>query len=165
MSKIAKGVERKRGRGRPPLSPGQAKRSSFNTRIRPEIKKLLEREARKAGRSLSEEIEYRLEGSLQNEQERYEEFGGRNGYELCRLFAVMGNQVSRTTGKSWVEDLNTFTATRGLWGKFTNEIFNGKIKPIVIKSWIKDGNDLAESEFNKLLELSFPNTWSSDQKE
>lgn len=55
--------ERKK-RGRPPMEPGRAKRSSFNTRIRPGLKSDLEREAATSGRSLSEEIEFRLEVSF-----------------------------------------------------------------------------------------------------
>jgi hypothetical protein len=50
-------------RGRPPIGD-EAKRSSFNTRIREALKAQLEREAAAAGRSLSEEIETRLERSV-----------------------------------------------------------------------------------------------------
>jgi hypothetical protein len=56
----------RRGRGRP--SKGSAaKRGSFNTRIREALKRQLEAAAAEAGRSLSEEIEYRLEQSFSAE--------------------------------------------------------------------------------------------------
>jgi len=54
----------KRKRGRPPLKPNQRKRASFNTRLRQEVRDKLGKEAERAGRSLSEEIEHRLEASL-----------------------------------------------------------------------------------------------------
>ena len=50
--------------GRPPKTPGQPKRSAFNTRIRTALKAELQAEADKNGRSLSEEIEHRLEMSV-----------------------------------------------------------------------------------------------------
>jgi hypothetical protein len=50
-------------RGRPPIR-GDAKRASFNTRIRTELKAQLEQRATMAGHSLSEEIELRLEASF-----------------------------------------------------------------------------------------------------
>ncbi len=62
--------------GRPPITPGQPKRSAFNTRLRAEIKKRLEFEAESAGRSLSEEIEIRLEQSFRDEDALIEAFGG-----------------------------------------------------------------------------------------
>src|SRR5580704_9417230 len=55
-------------RGRPPLDPGVAKRASFNTRLRPALKLALETAAKQEGRSLSEEIEFRLEQSLDDER-------------------------------------------------------------------------------------------------
>jgi hypothetical protein len=57
-----------RRRGRPPLAPGKAKRASFNTRIRSALKAELEAAADRAGRSLSEEIEFRLERSLEEQK-------------------------------------------------------------------------------------------------
>jgi hypothetical protein len=54
--------------GRPPMTPGQAKRGTFATRLRPQLKARLEKAALENGRSLSEEIEVRLE-----ESERYVE--------------------------------------------------------------------------------------------
>jgi hypothetical protein len=56
-------------RGRPPLESGKAKRASFNTRLRPNLKLSLESAAREEGRSLSEEIEFRLERSLEEQRQ------------------------------------------------------------------------------------------------
>lgn len=57
-------METTKRRGRPPKVPGEAKRASFNTRLRSGLKEALEESARGAGRSLSEEIEFRLERSF-----------------------------------------------------------------------------------------------------
>ena len=57
-----------RRRGRPPLEPGKAKRAAFNTRLRSALKAELETAAERAGRSLSEEIEFRLERSLEEQK-------------------------------------------------------------------------------------------------
>jgi hypothetical protein len=56
-------------RGRPPLEPGKAKRAAFNTRLRPSLKLALEAAAKQEGRSLSEEIEFRLERSLEDQRQ------------------------------------------------------------------------------------------------
>jgi TraY domain len=45
------------------MTPGQAKRGTFATRLRPQLKARLEKAALENGRSLSEEIEVRLEES------------------------------------------------------------------------------------------------------
>jgi TraY domain-containing protein len=50
------------------MTPGQAKRGTFATRLRPQLKARLEKAALENGRSLSEEVEVRLE-----ESERYVE--------------------------------------------------------------------------------------------
>ncbi len=59
-------------RGRPPLKDGAPKRASFSTRLRDETKRRLEKKAEESLRSLSEEIEFRLEQSLRDEGELQE---------------------------------------------------------------------------------------------
>src|SRR5947207_263931 len=77
-------------RGRPPLPAGEGKRASFNTRISPQLKMQLQLAAAEAGRSLSEEIEYRLALSLERQNvldEVFElVFGGRPG--LARFLGM-----------------------------------------------------------------------------
>lgn len=118
MSNAGKASAKKRPRGRPPLKPGRGKRSSFNTRIRPQLKEHLERDAKSAGRSLSEEIESRLEESYLRDKadERvreavlegiYDSFGGKKTFGVMRLLASKIQMVEQTTGKSWLEDLET----------------------------------------------------------
>jgi hypothetical protein len=51
------------------MTPGQAKRGTFATRLRPQLKARLEKAAVENGRSLSEEIEVRLEESERHVEE------------------------------------------------------------------------------------------------
>lgn len=59
---VASGVRR----GRPPMAD-EAKRASFHTRLRPRLRERLETEARESGRSLSEQIEFRLERACRDD--------------------------------------------------------------------------------------------------
>ena len=86
MSKGANQTESTRRRGRPPLPPGEAKRSSFSTRLRPELKTKLEQAAADEGRSLSEEIEFRLERSFLTEDHLRFLAGDLRGATFIRWF-------------------------------------------------------------------------------
>jgi hypothetical protein len=54
----------KRGRGRPAMRPEDRKRNNITLRLRDSTRATLERVAEERGRSVSEEIEYRVEQSL-----------------------------------------------------------------------------------------------------
>src|SRR5580693_5464199 len=54
----------KRARGRPPMRPEDRKRHNLTLRLRDTTRAALERVAAQASRSVSEEIEYRVEQSL-----------------------------------------------------------------------------------------------------
>jgi hypothetical protein len=86
MSKSATQTKSARRRGRPPLPPGEAKRSSFNTRLRPDLKTQLEQAAADEGRSLSEEIEFRLERSFLTEDHLRFLAGDLRGATFVRQF-------------------------------------------------------------------------------
>ena len=104
-------------RGRPALKLGSPKRSSFNTRLRTEIKQQLEIEAQIAGRSLSEEIEFRLERSLQQEAD----FGGRQLHGLLRLLVGAAEIIQARTGKSASDDWNTGLAVGRAWRRLIHD--------------------------------------------
>jgi len=55
-----------RRRGRPAKPDGEAKRAAFQTRMRTALRQRLQQAADQNGRSLSEEIEWRLEHSLES---------------------------------------------------------------------------------------------------
>ncbi len=107
MDNAGKASAKKRGRGRPPLKPGRAKRSSFNTRIRPQLKEHLERDAKRAGRSLSEEIEARLERSYSDADARLQGFGSDERLELLRALSLAVDLVEMLMGKDIFTDAET----------------------------------------------------------
>ena len=72
-------------RGRPSLPSDQGKRAHFTTRLRTGLKKSLEAEAANAGRSLSEEIEFRLERSFADQDALNEAFGGAHNLAVMRV--------------------------------------------------------------------------------
>ncbi len=57
-------METKR-RGRPPISPERRKRNNVTLRVRDDLKRQLKAAAQANGRSLSEEMEFRLEQAFQ----------------------------------------------------------------------------------------------------
>jgi hypothetical protein len=80
-------------RGRPPKS-GERKRGSFNTRLRDSLKVQLEAAAALAGRSLSEEIEFRLERSLDGQQFFFIALEAAFGREITGLALLLGLAMS-----------------------------------------------------------------------
>lgn len=67
-----------------------AKRASFNTRLRPSLKRSLEEAASQEGRSLSEEIEFRLELSLDAEGHLFEALRLAFGRQVASLMLAIG---------------------------------------------------------------------------
>ena len=103
-------------RGRPALKPGSPKRGSFNTRLRAEIKQQLETEAQNAGRSLSEEIEMRLEQSF------IEDMGSESTRKLMRALALAKEMAEMTTGKNAFRDKATAQAAHTAMTAILNSI-------------------------------------------
>jgi hypothetical protein len=115
-------------RGRPPLHAGQSKRASFNTRLTPALKDWLEKRASESGRSLSEEIEHRLDKSRTDEdfarvvretvlKDVEDSFGGARNFNAMQLLAATSAHIERTTGKSWLEDAETRGHVRQAFNK------------------------------------------------
>ena len=90
-------------RGRPPKS-GERKRASFNTRLRDSLKSQLEAAAALAGRSLSEEIEFRLEHSLDDQRFLFVTLEAAFGREISGLALLLGLAMSRALryAEPWV---------------------------------------------------------------
>jgi Arc-like DNA binding domain len=104
--------------GRPPLHDGASKRAQFNTRLRQEVKKRLEQAAASAGRSLSEEIEHRLEQSLRDE----EVAGGGRLHSLFRLLGGTAGLIEEHRGAAFLDDYETFIAVSKAWQKILNAV-------------------------------------------
>ena len=102
-----KGQQMTKSRGRPRLPDDQAKRASFTTRLRGELKERLEEEAQIAGRSLSEEIEFRLETSVLSQDARDRLFGGNHNVALAQILGSSVALIETVRGSTWVADRET----------------------------------------------------------
>ena len=91
-----------------------------------ETRDRLEAKAKASGRSLVQEVEFRLEASFLNEQKDevthqvlmeqiYEQFGGRDIYSLTELLARAVRYVEQETGKSLLNDNETDDQVQVAW--------------------------------------------------
>jgi hypothetical protein len=99
-------MEAKRGR---PIKMEGAKRSAIAVRTTEETKERITAAAEAAGRSLTQEIEQRLEWSLSFE----DEFGGAKGVALHRHIAWSLRQAEKQIGSKWTESPTAFFAAMG----------------------------------------------------
>ena len=86
--------------GRPPKA-GVGKRGQFNTRLSNDLKQKLEAEAKDSGRSLSEEIETRLENSFRGWDAIA---GGSKNASFFRILGFLFSGISSGTGAKSVWD-------------------------------------------------------------
>ena len=78
-------------RGRPRLPANEKKLPSLGFRASLETRKKLEAAVARSGRTLSQEVEFRLEQSFLQDDAKFDDFGGKDKYTLCRLFADSAN--------------------------------------------------------------------------
>src|SRR5690242_15151997 len=97
-------IERKRTRGRPPLTDESAKRAAFNTRLRSALKLSLEAAASRKGRSLSEEIEFRLERSLEEERHLVDALELGFGRQVAGVMLAIGHVMKEAERPDWLYD-------------------------------------------------------------
>lgn len=109
------------------------RRKTTSTRITPETRAQLEEAAAQTGRSLAQEIEFRLEKSFLTDDARFAQFGGKEKFTLCRLFAVCADQLEpvfrdillqgqkegrlrkEKTERTWVNDWTLFQMAAAWW--------------------------------------------------
>ena len=114
----------KRKRGRPRKPDSEKRRNNVTIRMRDSLKRRLKEAAVDAGRSLSEEIEFRLEKIF---VERVV-FGGDMGYEgACLLFATI-KMYEDTSGKSWRDDPDGNVLVRAIADDFFRRWGPGGLK-------------------------------------
>jgi Arc-like DNA binding domain len=94
----------KRKRGRPPQGEFAGKTEAFATRITRELRDGLEREAKRNGRSLSQEVELRLRGSLEMPSKLQRQWGPPHIRELARLVALAARSVEQRLGAGPFEE-------------------------------------------------------------
>ncbi len=120
-------TEKRGGRSGPrPRGPFADKRKTLTTRITENTRLRLEEAAAETGRSLSQEIELRLQRSFDVEQRVedirrttremvYESFGGNDSYEFCRYLAIMANLLTSGLDRSCKDDSTVFQFVVGAW--------------------------------------------------
>ncbi len=99
--------EAKKPRAKPgpkPRGPFEGKRKTLTTRITEETRERLEQAAESTGRSLSQEIELRLERAFLEEHAKFEEFGGEGIYRFMKVLAAVVGVVEHRVGKKFDED-------------------------------------------------------------
>ncbi len=110
---------KRKKRGPKPLPPDEGKRLPLNMRTTKEVRASIERAAKESGRSLAQEVEYRIGKSLQDEDRRYSDFGGEDAYRVCLLLPQIGAVIEAVSGgnegRSWTKDPATLTATIRSW--------------------------------------------------
>jgi hypothetical protein len=77
-------------RGRPPVPPGQRKSKNFTFRSRGDLHARLAAAAAQSNRSISEEIEWRIERSFLDQDRATEALGLIYGRELAGLLLLLG---------------------------------------------------------------------------
>ena len=103
--------QKPRKSGRPALTPEKKKLPPVGFRPTPGLKAILDQAAEVNGRSLSKEIESRLERSVQSD----EAMGGGRLYALFRMMGAAANLVEAGMGKEWSEDIDTYLAVKEAW--------------------------------------------------
>lgn len=109
--------EEGRKRGGQLKPPEERKRNNLTFRARDELREQIRRCAEASGRSISEEIEHRLEISIAgNEQTRFEL--GEDVFRIAKAMATSLTQIEDWSEKSWTQDDETFV----LFQKTTTEL-------------------------------------------
>ena len=101
--------------GPAPRGPFEGKRKTITTRITERNRLRLEEAAEGSDRSLSQEIEIRLDRSFTQDDARYDELGGKDSYKHYRLMELARTLVEEQTGQSWREDYDTYYSLLTAW--------------------------------------------------
>ena len=104
-----------RRRGPKPRGPFEGKRATFTTRITPKTRAALDRVSKETGRSVSQEVEFRLEQSFRDEETRREFWGGPELEGFLKSMVGVVSIAETLTGKKMAEDAETFESVRLGW--------------------------------------------------
>ena len=106
-------MEKKRKRGRPPKPVSALRRNNVTIRFRDQTKQMLQESAAKNGRSLSEEIEARIERSSADDdyfRRMREELGGAEAYALLMIIGRVMHRVGPTAAMMDKKDPRTWSS-------------------------------------------------------
>ncbi len=95
-------------RGRPKKDLAEKKSGNISTRLRGDLRGRLEKEAREAGRTLSDEIARRLVRSFSEDERLMERVGGPENLALLMLIAESLKDLHSITMQPWHRDRFTF---------------------------------------------------------
>jgi hypothetical protein len=97
------------GAGRKPRGDFKGKTATLTTRITPVTRAALDRAARKGSRSLSQEVEHRLDSSIRRDHDHNRQ---RHVRGLAETIAILTHWVEGATQKRWIDDAFTAEALR-----------------------------------------------------
>ena len=129
----------KRRRGRPPKRPGASKRSHLTFRLTDALKARLSTASRQSNRSISEEIESRLERSFDRETVAEELFGTEEATGILKAASAIVSHVDRFL----VENLQV---THVANGKEKTDLANGLLISAALVRFLEALNDLSGGE-------------------
>ena len=110
---------RRKRAGRPPLSPEEGKRYTFSLRVSAQRRSELEQAAAESGRSISQELEMRIEQGARDTQI----LGGPQTVNLFRMMAAAAGFIEgRSKGKRWFSDYDVFISVREAWRRIIDAV-------------------------------------------
>ena len=116
-----KGRKARRGRrGRPRLPGERGKRHTLSLRVTDERRHDLENAAAQSGRSISQELEMRIEQGVREE----EILGGAEMVRLFRMMAAAAQLIETRAGpgKTWFSDYEVFVSVREAWSRIIDSV-------------------------------------------
>lgn len=129
------------GGGRKPKGPIKGNREPLNLRVTPQLKQSLQREADRAGHSVSQEVQLRLETSLKSGRKQKQDDVARVRRALSTMIeSCVVEPIEYMTGASWSRNRFTAEAIRVALDKLMMEI-KGRLAldgPIKVPKTIKD---------------------------
>lgn len=98
--------------GRKPKGEYAGKSAVFSTRITPDLRAMLEEEAERTGRSISQVVERRLRDSFDRPKRMERALGAKHVRALAYMVARVVSSLEVATGHAWNRDSFTFCAAR-----------------------------------------------------
>jgi hypothetical protein len=142
---MAKTRKRAPGGGRKPKGEFAGKTATITTRVQPDTRDALEEAAQASGRSLSQEVEFRLKAGLRKPTQ-----AERRNQALGHAIGFMAEELEKVTGRIWLDD--PFTG-RALWHAAEAFVFycapplnnqSADVPPLVVQSAAKMPAELAQ---------------------
>ena len=132
---------------KPSPSSQRDRRKTTSTRITPETRARLEEGAAQSGRSLAQEIEFRLERGFMADEGRYSEFRDEETYRFCQLMALTADAITASWGKKWKDDTSWFWFVVGAWEQI---VMLRSGKPV---DWAGSESDPARAGIERFAEM------------